>query len=333
MKYLVSIVLPVYNEQKTLYEAVDSVLKQTYSDWELLIIDDGSEDKSLKIAKEYLKRDNRVKVLRNNINQGLVYSLNKGIKAAHGEFVARMDADDISLPQRLEKQVDFLTQNPDYGLVGTWAKVVQNEKVRAYHKRPGDNTILQYYLLFNTPFTHSSVMMRKSVLDEVGLYDENLPKIYPEDYELWQRVAEVSKVANLPEVLHIYREFGESITKKHASEIQKGAMDLSLRYLNKCFESEITSLVLRQLSWLIHGQYKKLSLKQAVQLEHVVDKITEIFSKQRKLDEMKVKKFGRKQYHEALTYLALSNYRLFDPRVWQFLTFPFVLKLVKNRFK
>src|SRR5215831_13102998 len=115
----VSVVLPVYNGEKYLAEALDSILQQTFNDYELIVIDDGSTDRSSAIIESYVKKDRRVIVHRQD-NCGLIMSLNQGSSLARGKYIARMDADDVSLPQRLEKQLDYLEQRPDIGLLGTW---------------------------------------------------------------------------------------------------------------------------------------------------------------------------------------------------------------------
>jgi len=118
MDVKVSIVMSVYNAQKYLDEAIESILNQTYSNFEFIIINDGSTDKSLEIIENYAKKDSRIIVI-NRENKGLIYSLNEGIRKANGKYIARMDADDISLPQRLEKQVEFMEKNKNIGICGT----------------------------------------------------------------------------------------------------------------------------------------------------------------------------------------------------------------------
>jgi len=197
----VSILMPVYNAEKYLSEAIDSILSQTFNDWELIIINDGSTDNSETIISGY--DDNRIYYTKNKENIGLIRTLNKGIDLCHGEYIARMDADDISLPKRLKKQIDFLDKNPDYLMCGTNASVINNlGGITGKIRNLSDNKFLQIHLLFSVPFVHPSVMIRKEVLQE-NRYNGNFKHV--EDYELWCRIAKQGKIANLEEELFEYR--------------------------------------------------------------------------------------------------------------------------------
>jgi len=211
-KPLVSVILPVFNGEKYLAEAVESILAQSYQRFEFIIIDDGSKDKSLSVIKKF--KDDRIKVY-SQTNKGLAKTLNRGIGLSKGIYLARQDQDDFSYPKRLEKQVSFLNKNPKCGLVGTWAEIWEgnNKKTHRYHKHPSTNKLLQFFLLFNNPFVHSSVMIRKTALKEVGLYSTDKSRQPPEDYELWSRIAQKYELANIPEVLHAYREIPKSMSR------------------------------------------------------------------------------------------------------------------------
>ncbi len=211
-KPLVSVILPVYNGEKYLAEAVESILSQSYQNFELVIIDDGSKDKSQEIIKRF--KDKRIRVY-TQINKGLAETLNRGISLAKGVYIGRQDQDDFSYPQRLEKQVNYLNKNQKCGLVGTWADIWEdgNEKTHRFHKHPSTNKLLQFFLLFNNPFVHSSVMIRKTALKEVGFYSTDKSRQPPEDYELWSRIARKYDLANIPEILHAYREVPLSMSR------------------------------------------------------------------------------------------------------------------------
>jgi glycosyltransferase involved in cell wall biosynthesis len=205
----ISVVMSVYNCEKYIKEAIYSILNQNFGDFEFIIINDGSTDKTREIIEEY--KDERIKVI-NNKNKGLTKSLNEGIELAKGEYIARMDADDISLRERFEKQVEFLDFNTDIYMCGTWAEFIdENGVFLKDFKRPITDKEIKKELLFHNPFIHSSVMIRKSVFDKVGLYNESFR--YAQDYELWTRVVAKLKTANLPEALLKYRVLKESITK------------------------------------------------------------------------------------------------------------------------
>lgn len=199
---LVTVLLSVYNGQKYLSTAIDSILHQTYTNLEFLIINDGSTDKTDATIRAY--QDPRIRYIQNRKNKGLDACLNHGFKLARGKYIARMDADDISLPTRIEKQVAFLEANPDYGAIGTYyanmdakgtiyevgAQVIEDEDIKL-----AINSL-------NT-FCHGSMMLRASVIKKYNVqYDH---AYYPvDDYELWTRIVHLTKVRNLPEVLYLY---------------------------------------------------------------------------------------------------------------------------------
>jgi len=200
----VSVVLPVYNGAAELARAVDSILRQSFADFELIAINDGSTDGSAAILDAL--GDPRVRVIHQE-NRGLAATLNRGIALARGEYIARQDQDDVALPPRFGRQVAFLKANPACALVGTRAEIrVGDRGPERFHDHPLDDAALRFELLFDNPFVHSSVMMRKSALEAVGVYSIDPARQPPEDYELWSRLSRHYQVANLPERLTIYRE-------------------------------------------------------------------------------------------------------------------------------
>lgn len=220
-----SVLLPVYNCAAYVAEAVESILTQTFDDFELIVIDDGSTDSTPDVLGRL--QDSRIRLYRQG-NQGLAKTLNRAISLARSALLARQDADDISLPERLEKQVTYMKANPDCGLLGTWAHIMEIDKLsNRFHKHPTSDSILKYELLFNNPFVHSSVVMRKEIVIEAGGYTTDSSRQPPEDYELWSKISRVSKVANLPEVHVIYREIPTSISRTGFSPFQKCLVKLS----------------------------------------------------------------------------------------------------------
>ncbi len=207
----VSVVMPTYNAREYLREAIESVLNQTFKDFEFLIIDDGSTDDTVEIIKSY--RDPRV-VLHRRRHRGLVSALNYGIKVARGEYIARMDADDISEPRRFELQVEFLDGHPDHVLVGTTTQIIDTKgRTVEVAAEPLGHEELQRGLLVRNVLAHGSVMMRKEVVRQVGGYD---PKaVHAEDYDLWARISRKGKLAILPLPLFKWRlnPQGISVTK------------------------------------------------------------------------------------------------------------------------
>lgn len=209
----ISVIMSVYNGEKFLKESVLSILNQTYADFEFIIINDGSTDLSLEILKDFEEKDKRIRLISRE-NKGLTPSLNEGIKLAQGEYIARMDADDISMPERFEKQITFLEENKEITLCGTWAiNIDENGNEIGEYKTPITNKEIKKNILFHNPFIHPSVMIRKSVFEKVGLYNEEFKHI--EDYELWTRVIPRFKTANIQDFLLKYRLTSSGVTKKN----------------------------------------------------------------------------------------------------------------------
>src|SRR3984957_10464657 len=182
----VSVVLSVRNGATDLPKAVDTILAQTFSDFELIAINNGSTDGTAAVLDGL--RDPRVRVIHQD-DRGLAGALNRGIGLARGRYAARQDHDDWAKPTRLAKQVAFMEANSDYGLLGTRAEIwVEDQPTDRAHDHPSDDAALRFELLFDNPFVHSSVMLRKSALDAVGSYCTD-PARQPEDYELWSRLA------------------------------------------------------------------------------------------------------------------------------------------------
>jgi GT2 family glycosyltransferase len=201
----VSVVMPVYNAERYLTEAVESILSQTFTDFEFLIFDDGSTDRSLAILRTYAERDTRVHLFP-RLHKGYVPWLNEGIHVARGEYIARMDADDISLPERLTRQVQYLRTHPDYVALGCSMLVVDADglPLTEFIQNTEHETIEADMLEGrHGVIGHPTCMMKRSALLSIGCYREDYEPI--EDFDLWFRLAERGRLANLPEVLFKYR--------------------------------------------------------------------------------------------------------------------------------
>ncbi len=204
----VSVVMSVYNGEKYLKEAIDSILNQTFKGFEFIIINDGSTDKTRKILEFYT--DPRIRLI-NQANMGLAKSLNRGLKIARGEYIARMDADDISLPERLEKEVKLLDNHKDVGLVGIFPmKMDESGRNVGLYKTKTKNEDLREVLWRGDLLCHGSVMFRKECVDKVGFYRKKLK--FAEDYDLWFRIAEFFGITNIEEPLYKYRINPDSIS-------------------------------------------------------------------------------------------------------------------------
>ena len=220
--------MPVYNGEKYLAEAMDSILNQSFTDFEFLIINDGSTDQSVKIIESY--QDSRIRLIHNEKNIGLAETCNKGIEMAKGELVARMDSDDISLPKRLEKQIKFMDNNPEVGICGTWIRMFGSVSyINRYFT--GDQE-LKARLLFNTCFAHPSVVMKKNILIKNNLkYKKEFDP--GDDYYLWAELSNFTNFANIPEILLLYRMHSKNISKIKNNNQAWGAKNARLHMLDQ----------------------------------------------------------------------------------------------------
>lgn len=225
----VSVLMPVYNAEKYLAEAIDSIICQTFVDWELLIINDGSTDSSKSIIETY--PDTRIRYVENEKNLGLIETLNKGIQLCRGEYIARMDSDDIATPDRLEKQALFMDKHLEYVMCGSNATVIDdNGKITGRIINPSSNVLLQISLLFTNPFVHPSMMVRKEVLENDSFDSKWL---HIEDFELWTRLASKGKIANLEESLLKYRWHNSNISTKYADIQEQSKNEIIKHQLEK----------------------------------------------------------------------------------------------------
>ena len=197
----VSVLMSVHNGAPWVRDAVASVLAQTAGDLELIVIDDGSTDTTREILAR--ARDPRVRV-EHQTRAGLTRALNHALALARAPLVARLDADDLALPERLERQLAFLAAHVEVGLLGTGAREVdEGGREVAVIRPPADDGALRRMLIRRNPFVHSSVVMRRSVVERAGGYDERLP--VAQDYDLWMRMSGLAGLANLPEPLVVRR--------------------------------------------------------------------------------------------------------------------------------
>ena len=210
----ISVLMSVYNHEAWLKKSIESIIYQTFSDFELIIINDGSTDGSLNIIKSY--NDCRIKLISNEKKLGLPKSLNRGLKICKSKIIARMDADDISMKNRLEKQFKYLKKNKDVDVLGGQVLYIdkKGKKMDFSHEYPISNHIIKWEMLREVPLCHPSVMFRKNVLTSAGLYSEDYP--YAQDYELWKRIADCGcKFSNLSDKIIYYRiKNKEKITAK-----------------------------------------------------------------------------------------------------------------------
>lgn len=225
----VSVILPAYNAEKYIKEAVDSILSQTFRDFELIVINDCSKDSTEQILLSYT--DPRLVYVKNEQNLGVAGTLNKGLSLARGTYVARMDADDISLPERFEMQVAYLDAHPDVAVLGTNVETFNENGPLYTGWSATDPKQMKVDLFFSCGLAHPSVMMRADVIRELGGYDMAFEGL--EDYDLWCRVAEKHGVTTLPDILFRYRVHSAQVTKNPSQKYLQRLNNLKHRQLEK----------------------------------------------------------------------------------------------------
>lgn len=209
---LVSVIIPCYNAALYIRDALLSITQQTYTHLEIIVIDDGSTDDSPMVVEALAAGDKRIKLFRNERNQRLVKTLNRGISLSKGKYIARMDADDIAMKHRIEKQVAFMESHPEIGIAGTFTYDFNAQGFVGINKRPVEHESIKAYLFTGSPFFHPTVIIRKEVLDRYALrYDDNYYRA--EDHALWVHLLSVTQGANLPEALLKYRLLPNSETR------------------------------------------------------------------------------------------------------------------------
>lgn len=296
---IVSVLLPVYNGATYLKQAIQSILDQTFTNFELIIINDGSKDNSAEIVKSF--DDPRIRYEEQK-NAGLAETLNRAIELSSGRYLARQDQDDAALPDRLAKQVAFLDTHPDYGLVGTWATIrTEDELTKRLHRHPSDNGTLQFALLFDNPFVHSSLMIRKEALEKIGHYTTDPKRQPPEDYELWSRLTRSYCVANLPQALQVYRETGGSMSRTGIDPFTEKVIDRSVENMTNWLP-DADERAIRQLATLVHY---RLTEEPVLSLKTFEDLLFALYNKASQLPDTNQVNL-RRQYRTILHVVRLN---------------------------
>jgi len=266
----VSVITSVYNAEKTLRGSVQSILGQSFTDFEFIIVDDGSTDTSAAILEQI--KDPRISHFKNDRNLGLSASLNRALQLAKGDYIARHDADDISIPERLKLQVRFLDANPEIGVLGGQMEIMDEtgRRLEAY-SLPTSHGLLAWRLFFDRSFAHPTIMMHKGSLKKAGGYDEHLR--YSQDHELWTRLVRFTRFANLPDVLVRYQSTAES----------SGFLKVQAQFTNRMHaRHKLAKELLRRevpishIRWMDTSQKKYCSLSE-IQKQTVIDLILHLY--------------------------------------------------------
>lgn len=231
----VTVLMSVYNGEKYLPLSIESILNQTFENFEFIIIDDNSSDSTYSIMKEYASQHERIRLIRNEKNLGLTKSLNLGLSKAKGKYIARQDHDDISLPERLEKEVEYLENNPDVVLATGNLELIDSQgQIIKRTQRFFETQLISWYLLFyNALGGHSLVMYRKEAVLALNGYSEEFR--YSQDHELWQRLVETGKIVILPDVLLQWRQHDNNIST--VKRLEQDAFSL------RCAQNRISQLI------------------------------------------------------------------------------------------
>lgn len=241
---LISVILPIYNAGLFVNESIQSILNQTFIDFELILINDGSTDNSEEIILAF--QDERIRYYKNATNLKLIDTLNLGLELAQGKYVARIDADDIANPERFQIQVDFLEANPTYGIVGSFARKFGDSNDLLSYVEEDEN--IRYAFLTHNPFIHSTVMLRSSILKKYNLYFQN-NRMHVEDYDLWMRLLQFSKGKILSQELIRYRLHAGQISTIYAKLQNENTRKLQEAYCFSLGFSELESeLIIKLLS-------------------------------------------------------------------------------------
>lgn len=223
-----SVVIPAYNASRVLPEAIDSILGQSFGDFEVIVIDDCSTDGTWDVIQDYARRDSRVLPHRNEKNLGIAGNRNKGVSLCRGKYLAWQDADDVSLPDRLRTQFEFLESHPEVGIVGGYIELFRGDKVLGVRKYPADDESLRRCIFRYSPIAQPAAMVRVEALRKAGEYNLRYPPA--EDIDMTFRIGEHFKLANLEQIVVRYRESDTSATFTRLRKMELSTLEIRRRH-------------------------------------------------------------------------------------------------------
>ena len=283
----ITVLMSVYNGEKHLHEAIDSILNQTCKDFEFLIINDGSTDRTAHILQNY--NDPRIKIINNEENMGLVKSLNKGLSMARGEYIARMDADDISLPERIAKQVQYMDEHPEVGILGTWIECIAENVINQNRYFPSTPGFTGWTLFFDNCIAHPTVMMRRNVIESLGFYRSKF--LHSEDYDLWTRANGVTQLTNLPHALLRYRISKDSICILHSQAQNENGIKIAHSMFTTWLGPEISIEEIVRIQQMTLG-IPLASLEQIESVSRIIHKLHRVFLEKKTLESFEVEQIS-----------------------------------------
>lgn len=306
--------MSAFNAEKYISQAIESILKQTCDDFEFIILNDGSTDKTREIIQNYTKQDKRIRLINNNKNFGLTRSLNIGLEEARGKYIARIDADDLSEPERLQKQYEFMEANPEYALAGSWVKIIDSEgREMTVRKLPTDIKLIKFNFIFGKPcLWHSSIFFRKEEMDKVGNYDEEYK--YSQDLNLYVRLLKTKKITNVPEFLIQHRLHSNSIGKNNSEAQHSFYLKAIHELINNYYHISREELELRD-----RARNQKINKLKDLKIALKIDKKIYInFLVKEKLDEEQVRE-AEKTYNRKKIFIIKGYFKNKLPKLYQWL--------------
>jgi len=325
-KPLISVIMPVYNASKYLNESIQSILNQTYKNFEFLIFNDGSTDQSHEIILQYT--DSRIRYFHHEQNSGYVKHLNEGIQQAKGEFIARMDADDISLPDRFEKQVKNLLDNPQIALLGGTYNVMDenNQIIKNCPSFISEPIEIKAKLFFYNCFGHPTVMMRKSILKE---YQYNTDFIPAEDYLLWWQLAQKHLLSNIPDVVLLYREHSEGISKQKKDKQREAEKKIYRIILEDFGFSKVTDEQLNLHHDMLY--YKVKNSYSFTEFINIAKWLVKLYNQNNRTNRFEIQDFKQQLQAYWNNYFAIENSWKRGPKVIPFLWHPLSQNTTKKQ--
>jgi glycosyltransferase involved in cell wall biosynthesis len=312
--------MSVWNGERYLCQAIESILNQTFRDFEFLIINDGSTDRSRDIILSYT--DNRIRLIDNKTNLGLTISLSRGLELARGDYIARQDTDDVSLPDRILKQVSFLDNHLEVGLLGTWTRAFDERGVFVSEWRtPLNDSLIRWSLLFGTCIAHPSVMMRRSAIEQAGGYHPWA--LYAEDYDLWCRMSLQTQIANLPEFLVWRRVHSYSVSVTYSEQQDETDRQVMRREIQRILGREISSEEATTLYHAVRGRPLGTA-DQVVDMARLMWLLFSTYVEQTPLSSSEAK-LARRDVAQRLAGLASKNAYVFRKAAFSVLCEAFML--------
>lgn len=315
----VSVVMAVLNGARFLRDAIESVLGQTFTDFEFIIIDDGSTDDTWRILTEYAAQDSRIVLIRNEKNQGIASSVNRGLARARGKYIARMDADDVTIPERFAKEVRFLEDHPEVGMVGSNMFYIDSSgNIHPSHwRRPQMHNLIKWRLCFEDPIANVTVMMRRNIVIQLNGYQAEYES-FAEDYDLWQRMCQVTRMANLSDIFTYARRcetYTSNVSSRYSDRQYQNCITIAQRMISTILGEAVPKKHVRNL----HARFGKTQWKNNGDLRQaawLIYRLCRSFLKDKTLS-AEEKRLIRQD-------AALQMYRLFrfyiqDIRVWPIL--------------